>query len=97
MDVATGLRKILHKAPNSLQAPNWMPDNKSLLYSAEGLLYRFDLKTSAITKINSGPVNDLNNDHILSFDGKMIGISNHLGGKSTIYTMPTTGSDNRCK
>lgn len=94
MDVSTGHRKILHKAPNSLQAPNWTPDNRSLLYSSDGLLYRFDLKTSAITKINTGSINDLNNDHILSFDGKMIGISNHLGNRSTIYIMPTTGSDN---
>jgi Tol biopolymer transport system component len=31
---------------------------------------------------------------VLSFDGKMLGISNHLGGKSTIYVLPVTGSDN---
>lgn len=94
MDVATGLRKVLHTAPNSLQAPNWTPDNKSLLYSSDGLLYRFDLATGAISKINTGPINDLNNDHVLSFDGKMLGISNHLGNRSTIYTLPVTGSDN---
>lgn len=93
MDVATGLRKILHNAPNSLQAPNWTPDNKSLLYSSEGLLYKYDLKTGAIEKINTGAVNDLNNDHVLSMDGKMLGISNHLGGKSTIFILPTIGSD----
>jgi Tol biopolymer transport system component len=93
MDIATGMRKILHTAPNSLQAPNWTPDNKSLLYSSDGLLYKFDLGSGSISKINSGAVNDLNNDHVLSFDGKMIAISNHLGNRSTIYVMPSTGSD----
>ncbi|MGC4101878.1 TolB family protein [Ferruginibacter sp.] len=93
MDVSTGLRKILYSAPNSLQAPNWTPDNKSLLYSSEGLLYKYDLKTGAVSKINTGTADDLNNDHVLSMDGKMLGISNHLGGKSTIFILPTTGSD----
>jgi TolB protein len=92
MDVATGHRKILHTATNSLQAPNWTPDNKSLLYSSDGLLYRYDLKSGAIAKINTDTVNDLNNDHVLSFDGKMLGISNHLGNRSTIYILPATGS-----
>jgi Tol biopolymer transport system component len=94
MDISTGLRKILYSAPNSLQAPNWTPDNKSLLYSSEGLLYKYDLKSGAIEKINTGAINDLNNDHVLSVDGKMLGISNHLGGKSTIYILPVGGSDN---
>ncbi|MEI9908282.1 MAG: hypothetical protein WDO71_00580 [Bacteroidota bacterium] len=50
MDVATGLRKILHTAPNSLQAPNWTPDNKYLLYSSDGLLYKYELESGAISK-----------------------------------------------
>ncbi len=93
MDVASGLRKVLYTAPNSLQAPNWTPDNKYLLYSSEGSLYKYDLKNAAITKINTGEIHDLNNDHVLSFDGKMLGISNHLGNKSTIYILPIAGSD----
>src|SRR5690606_23960024 len=34
-------------------------------------------------------------DHVLSFDGKMMGISHHVGPKriSTIFTLPVTGSD----
>jgi TolB protein len=93
MDVATGHRKILHSAPNSLQAPNWTPDNKSLLYSSDGLLYKYNLQNGAVSKINTGSINDLNNDHVLSFDGQLLGISNHLGNRSTIYILPATGSD----
>ena len=96
MDVATGQRKILHSAPNSLQAPNWTPDNKYLIYNEEGLLYKYELATGKISKLNTGLANQNNNDHVLSFDGKMIGISHHVGEKriSTIFTLPVTGSDN---
>jgi TolB protein len=99
MEVATGKRKVLHKAPNSLQAPNWTPDNKTLIYNAEGLLYKYDLKSGAISKLNTGFATDNNNDHVLSFDGKMLAISHHTGERrtSTIYTLPVTGSDNPVK
>ncbi len=99
MEVATGKRKIIHSAPNSLQAPNWTPDNKSLIYNSEGLLFRYDLKDGSITKLNTGFATSNNNDHVLSFDGKMLGISHHVGEKrtSTIFTLPVTGSDNPTK
>lgn len=99
MEVSTGKRKILHRAPNSLQAPNWTPDNKYLIYNEEGLLYNYDLKSGSITKLNTGFATDNNNDHVLSFDGKMMAISHHTGEKrtSTIYTLPVTGSDNPTK
>jgi hypothetical protein len=94
MDVQTGHRKILHSAPNSLQAPNWTKDNH-LIYNSEGLLYKYNLANGSITKINSGFATQNNNDHVLSFDGKQIGISNHAGEKriSTLYTLPVAGSD----
>lgn len=94
MDVQTGLRTIVHSAANSLQAPNWTKDNQ-LLYNSEGLLYKFNLANGAIQKVNTGFANQNNNDHVLSFDGKQIGISHHTGEKrtSTLYTLPIAGSD----
>lgn len=95
MDVQTGLSKILHSAPNSLQAPNWTPDGKFLIYNEEGLLKKFNLANNEISTLNTGFANQNNNDHVLSFDGKMIGISHHVGEKrtSTIFVLPVTGSD----
>jgi Tol biopolymer transport system component len=95
MDVQTGLRKILYSAPNSLQAPNWTKDGKYLIYNSEGLLYKFNLQNNTPEKLNSGFANQNNNDHVLSFDGKQIAISNHVGEKrvSTIFMLPLTGSD----
>lgn len=95
MDVATGHRKILHSAPNSLQAPNWTKDGKHLIYNSEGLLYKYELSNGTITVLNTGIANQNNNDHVLSFDGKQMAISNHMGEKriSTLFTLPVTGSD----
>jgi Tol biopolymer transport system component len=95
MDIQTGHRKILHSATNSLQAPNWTKDGKQLIYNSEGLLYKYDLSNGAITTLNTGSANQNNNDHVLSFDGKMMAISNHMGEKriSTLFTLPVTGTD----
>jgi TolB protein len=94
MEVQTGLRKILHSAPNSLQAPNWSKDNK-LIYNSEGLMYKYDLSNGVVEKLNTGFATQNNNDHVLSFDGKQLGLSNHVGEKrvSTLFTLPVTGSD----
>ncbi len=94
MNVQDGHRKILYSAPISLQAPNWTVDGKSLIYNSEGLLYNFDLKTLIPKAINTGFATHNNNDHVLSFDGKQLGISNHSekdNNNSIIYTLPTEG------
>jgi len=94
MDVETGHRKVIYQAPNSIQAPNWTPDGKYLIYNSEGLLYRFDLAAGKPEVINSEFATSNNNDHVLSFDGKMLGISHHVAeedNKSIIFTMPVGG------
>ncbi|WP_246000499.1 TolB family protein [Pontibacter diazotrophicus] len=93
LDVNTGDREIIYTSPKSLQAPNWTPDGKTLIYNSDGLIYTFDLATRQPKKLNTGQVTNNNNDHVLSFDGKMLGLSSgveELGG-SIIYTVPVTG------
>src|ERR1700754_641547 len=94
MDVASGHRETIYKVPYSIQAPNWTPDGKSLIFNdAKGLIYRFDLSSRTPAPINTGTVTSNNNDHVISFDGKMLGLSNFvkdLGG-SIIYTVPIEG------
>jgi Tol biopolymer transport system component len=99
MDVKSGLRKIVYSAPNSLQAPNWTIDGKSLIYNSDGLLYKFDIASGKPAILKTGFANQNNNDHVISFDGKQIAISNHVGEKriSTIFTLPINGSDNPTK
>jgi TolB protein len=100
MDVETGLRRIVYNDQGSIQGPNWTKDGKSLIYnSSAGLMYKFDLGSKSASPLNTGFAKNNNNDHVLSFDGKMIGLSNYVGtGRtSTIFILPVGGSDNPVK
>ncbi|MGM0667244.1 MAG: TolB family protein [Bacteroidota bacterium] len=94
LDVESGKREIIHSSPLSLQAPNWTPDGNKLIYNSEGRLYGFNLETSSIDEINTGFAVNNNNDHVLSFDGKLLGISDHTehpDNESLIYVLPAEG------
>jgi TolB protein len=92
MNVSEGNRRIIYTSPASLQAPNWTPDNKSLIYNSNGLIYKFDLAKSTPELLNTDTVKRNNNDHVLSFDGKMLGLSSSDGKyNSIVYTVPSTG------
>ena len=94
LDVATGNATILHQYTGSFQAPNWTHDGKALIYAQEGKLYRFDLATRTPSVVNTDFAIRNNNDHVLSFDGSMMGISHHSAddsGASIIYTLPSGG------
>ncbi|HEU4388959.1 MAG TPA: DUF5050 domain-containing protein [Blastocatellia bacterium] len=94
MDMATRERRILYRVKDSLQAPNWTRDGKALIYNHNGLLYSFDLATKSAALLDTGEVKRNNNDHVISFDGKMLGISSSSqedGNVSMVYTMPIKG------
>jgi TolB protein len=94
MDVATGHRKILHSDPGSIQAPNWTLDEKLIYNSAAGVMYTYHIPTGAIAELDTGPRRQNNNDHVLSFDGKMLALSNYAGDppRSVAFIMPVSGS-----
>jgi TolB protein len=94
LDVATGNATIVHRYRGSFQAPNWTVDGKALIYAQEGKLYRFDLASRSPGVINTGFATRNNNDHVLSFDGRMVAISHHAvedSGASIVYTVAATG------
>ncbi|HKO90606.1 MAG TPA: hypothetical protein VJU61_05615 [Polyangiaceae bacterium] len=95
MVVATGQRKILHSEPGSIQAPNWTLDDKLIYNSAAGVMYTYALATGKIAELNTGPCRQNNNDHVLSFDGKMLALSNYAGEprRSVAFILPVSGSD----
>lgn len=93
-EMATGKRKTVYSEKGSLQAPNWTRDGKSLLYNSEGLIYKLDLQTRKAVVLNTGEVKNNNNDHVLSFDGKMLGLSSASPDKkynSVVYTVAAGG------
>lgn len=94
LDIATKERRVIYRVKDSLQAPNWTHDGKALIYNHNGLLYRFDLAKKVPALLDTGEVKRNNNDHVISFDGKMLGISSSSqedGNVSMIYTVPITG------
>jgi Tol biopolymer transport system component len=100
LDIRSGYRQTVHRSDQPFEAPNWTTDGAALIYNLSGRaegwggLYRFDLATRQSTLIDTGVANRNNNDHVLSFDGTMLGISDQSqasGGRSTIYTVPVGG------
>lgn len=93
MDVDTGVRTIVYRAKDSIQAPNWTTDGKALIFNRNGRMYRFDLATGEPTEIDTDFATQNNNDHVLSFDGKMLAISHRRDAESNsiVYTVPVEG------
>jgi TolB protein len=102
LNIESGRRTILYSVHDSLQAPNWMNDNSSLIFNRNGRLFHFGLNDpkpggltgrDTIRPVETGDAIKNNNDHVLSFDGKLLGISSHTGPdrKSVIYTLPSSG------
>jgi Tol biopolymer transport system component len=95
MNVFTGVRKSVYEKPGRFEAPNWMPDGKQLLFNMDGLLYKIPVLGGDIIRLNTGEIKSNNNDHGISFNGKLLAISSHRegmpGGGSTVYVLPLKG------
>jgi len=83
------------------EAPNWHPDNY-LIINSRGLLYKLDLATRQLSRINTGSVTECNNDHGISPDKKWLALSSNAkeAGSSrsigsAIYIMPIGGGEPR--
>jgi TolB protein len=100
LNVHTGKLEIVHSSPVQFEAPNWMPDGKTLIVNVsgpgpdKGQLKTFDLITKQIGPLDTGTIGRNNNDHVLTFDGKMLGVSIHTPadeGRSVVYKLPSRG------
>jgi TolB protein len=95
MDVTNGKRMVIYEKPTTFEAPNWMPDGKKLLFNMDGLLYKIPIEGGEIEKLNTDFANNINNDHGISFDGKLLAISHGRQGMpgygSTVYVLPLEG------
>lgn len=96
-NVETDERTVVAEMDYCIEAPNWTPDGKALIYNSNGCMFRLDLDTKKIEKIDTGYADNCNNDHVLSFDGTQLAVSHGTAedGKSRIYTLPVTGGTPR--
>ncbi|HAH25591.1 MAG TPA: biopolymer transporter TolR [Prolixibacteraceae bacterium] len=95
LDIESGNRKVIYSTTGHIEAPNWSRDGKFLIYNSGGKLYKFDLAKGTPEVINTGIAINNNNDHGISFDGKMLAVSNAVeeNGKnySIVFTLPIEG------
>lgn len=100
LNVFTGQLAIVHSSPEQFEAPNWFSDHKTLLVNIsgpganKGRLQTFDLVTKQTALLDTGFATRNNNDHVLTFDGKQLGISHHTAeddGRSVVYKLPSAG------
>ena len=94
LEVDTGRRTTVFRSDRPIQAPNWTADGRFLLYNVDGRIDRLELATGTVAALDTGFATANNNDHVLSFDGRRLGISHHSdddGGESVVYTLPSKG------
>jgi TolB protein len=95
LDVITGERNVIHEHTGRFEAPNWMPDGKFLLFNQDGSLWKIPVAGGPTEKFFTGNVDKNNNDHGISFDGKMLAISsskpNVPGYGSSVFVLPIGG------
>jgi regulation of enolase protein 1 (concanavalin A-like superfamily) len=100
LEIAGERLESIYQSEQPFEAPNWTHDGVALIYNLSGKsgdhghLRRFDLAQRVPIPIDTDFADRNNNDHVLSFDGTMLGISNHSadhGGDSHVYTLPVGG------
>ena len=85
-------RRVVYYTTDHIEAPNWSPDGKTLIYNSQGLLYKIPATGGKPELIPSDFANRINNDHGISPDGTQMVISDQTEtGSSIIYSLPIEG------
>jgi TolB protein len=98
LETATGRRRVVYSSRDHFEAPNWSRDGKYLIYNQDGRIYKFPLDSRRPVLLDTGTVRANNNDHGISFDGKLLALSSHTeqpGRKagSQIYVVGVEGGE----
>jgi Tol biopolymer transport system component len=93
--VETGERKVVYRARDEFEAPNWSPDGKLFYINRKGGIYTLPVQGGKPTRLDTGDADQCNNDHGLSPDGKWLAISHNVKGASVISVVPSGGGTPR--
>ncbi len=70
-DMTTKTSRMIQRFDRHIEAPNWAPNGKTLLFNSLGDLYLYDLETGVETLLPTGDVFCIN-DHVITPDGKQV-------------------------
>lgn len=91
IDIANGQSTTILTADELIEAPNWTPDGKTLVFNAGGEIWTIAADGRSAPKIvDTGKLHDLNNDHVLSPDGITLYLSSDNGH---LYSVPLAGGE----
>ena len=99
-DLETRTHRVVKEFPYVIEAPNWTPDGKWLVVNIDGKLFKLspDGKGDLI-QIPTGDITQCNNDHVVTADGKWIGLSSNDPANrqynSYVYVVPFEGGQPR--
>jgi len=92
ISIETGRRKVVYRAREAFEAPNWSRDGKQFYINRGGAICMLPVEGGAPKVLDIGPVKGCNNDHGLSLDGQWLAISAQGDkGGSRIYVAPAGG------
>ncbi len=95
--VASTDRRAIYVAPERFEAPNWMPDGKTLLFNRNGRIEKIPVTGGTPQIIDTGFATRCNNDHGISPDGTQLVISDSSQEehRSLVYIVPIGGGTPR--
>ena len=95
--VASTDRRAIYVAPERFEAPNWMPDGKTLLFNRNGRIEKIPVTGGTPQTIDTGFATRCNNDHGISPDGTQLVISDNSQEehRSLAYIVPIGGGTPR--
>lgn len=101
--IASTDRRVVYIAPDRFEAPNWMPDGKTLLFNRNGRIEKIPVSVAPLNgqansfpapqAVDTGFATRCNNDHLISPDGTQLGISDNSqeNHESLVYIVPIGG------
>lgn len=96
LDVVTGERKVIYETAAGIEAPNWTADGDTIIYNSSGRVYKLYLPTKKVSLFNTGFEVKNNNDHIVSYKGKTLGITHmdkDIVDNWSVYKLPINGGE----
>jgi TolB protein len=80
--------------PQRIEAPNWFPDDtRTLYFNTKGRLYK--LRDGRAESVDLDPLNDINNDHGVTRDGKTWAFSDQTSNQPSQIFVKSAGATRR--